>query len=98
MKIEIAFHVRKGHFNFFTFSRGLLDKAFSLINGTNNVSRILMDTIVQSTKQYGIKRMAGTAKVSVRHAHNIYHRKTKPTEKTITKLLRAGLGLDSVLD
>jgi hypothetical protein len=48
-----------------------------------------LDAVVQAIKKFGIKRMAEASNLSVRHLHNIYHRKTTPKEKTLAKLLLA---------
>lgn len=41
---------------------------------------------------------AEVAKISVRHVHNIYHRKTIPKEKNLTKLTVAGTVLNKASD
>ncbi|MDX2503276.1 MAG: hypothetical protein QNL62_02180, partial [Gammaproteobacteria bacterium] len=61
-------------------------------------SKESLDTILQSIDKYGIKRMAVTAKISVRHVHNIYHRKTIAKEKTLAKLLFAVIILNNTSD
>jgi hypothetical protein len=63
-----------------------LNSEVHVVYGTNTES---LDVVLQSVKKNGIKRFAEIAKVSVRHVHNIYHNKTAPSEKMLTKLLRA---------
>ena len=71
------------------------DSDAQVVYGINAES---LDTIVQSIKKYEIRQMASMAKVSVRYAHNIYHRKTTLSEKTLTKFLRAASALDDIQD
>lgn len=47
-----------------------------------------LETVIISIKQHGIKKVAGISRISVRHLHNIYHKKTTPSEKVVRRLVR----------
>jgi len=42
--------------------------------------------VTHAINQYGIKRVAEVAKISVRHVGIIYHRKASPSERMLVKL------------
>jgi hypothetical protein len=63
-----------------------LDSSAQIVYGSSKES---LNSVVQAIKKFGIKRMAEAAKLSVRHVHNIYNRKSIANEKTLAKLLLA---------